>query len=117
MSDNSSAGVAPPASRCRLYARGDGAELTGGRRIQEPCGQDALVDDGCFLHSYALDVEGLRTQAAHAQGIVDDADILGKQLLAETVFQETGLSRDRRTIHRADQMADDRSRHPRIEHD
>jgi len=57
-----------------------------------------------------------RAQPAPAQGIIDDADILGEQLRAETILEEAGLARDRGAIDRADEVADQRARHARIEH-
>ena len=40
-----------------------------------------------------------------------------KILCAHLVFQETHVARDRRTVHSAGEMADERTRHARIEHD
>src|ERR1700722_7504281 len=93
------------------------SEFARGRAIQQPRCQHALIDDGELLDLYAFGVERLRAQSAHPQRIVDDADILGKQLLAETVLQETGLACDRRAIDRADEMTDHRTRYARVEHD
>ena len=87
------------------------------RRIQQPRRQDAIVDQRGLLHLDALGVERLRTQATRTQRIVDDADVLGKQLRAELVLQEAGLARDRSAVDSADEMADQRTGHPRIEHD
>ena len=41
---------------------------------------------------------------------------LANSCCAETVLQETGLARDRGAVHRADEMADQRSGNPGIEH-
>ena len=94
----------------------DQPEFARGRAIQQPRGQHALVDQRELLHLDAFGVEGLRAQAAHPQGIVDDADVLREQLLAEPVFQEAGLARDRGAVDGADEMADQRSRNAGIEH-
>src|SRR6201999_879043 len=75
-----------------------------------------LINDGELLDFDALGVEGLRAQTAYPQRIVDDADVPGEQLLAETILQERSLARDRGAVHRADQMADDRPGNPRIEY-
>ena len=90
-------------------------EFARGRGIKQPRGQDALIDDGELLDRDALGVERLRAQAAPAQRIVDDPDVLCKQLLAHAVLEKTGLARDRGAIDRADQMADQRIGDPRIE--
>ena len=95
----------------------DQPEFARGRAIQQPRGQHPLVDERDLLHFDALGVEGLRPQAAHPQGIVDDADVLRKQLLAHPVFQKARLARDRGAVDGADEMADQRCRHPGIVHD
>ena len=95
----------------------DQSKLPCGCGIQQPRGQHALIDDGELLDLDAFGVERLRAQSAHPQRIVDDADVLGEQLLAEPILEETGLARNRRTVDRADQMTDQRSGNPRIKHD
>src|SRR6202022_2268237 len=77
----------------------------------------ARGDEGEFLDLDALGIERLRAQSAPSQRIVDDADVLAEQLLAETVLEETRLARNRGAVDRADQMADQRSGNPGIEHD
>ena len=94
----------------------DQPEFARGRAIQQPGGQHALIDDRQLFDSDAFGVEGLRAQPSHPQRIVDDADIVGKQLLSEAVFEETGLARNRGAVHGADEMADQRTRNPGIEH-
>src|SRR5258708_4833844 len=66
-------------------AGGDQPEFARGGAVQQPRRQHALIDNGELPDLDALGVEGLRAQAANAQGIVDDAYVLRKQLLAETV--------------------------------
>src|SRR3954465_7984394 len=97
-------------------AGGGETELTRGGAIERPRRQHAFVDQRDLLHGDAFGTERLRAQAAFAQGIVDDADVLGEQLLAELVLQEAGLARDRSAIDGADDMTDQRARDARIEH-
>ena len=95
----------------------DQSELPRGRAIQKPRCQNAVIDDRELFDLDALGVEGLRAQSAHPQRIVDDTDVLCEQPRTETVLQEAGLARDRGAVHRAHEMADQRSGNPGIEHD
>ena len=87
-----------------------------GRAIQQPRGQHTLIDDRQLFDSDAFGVKRLGAEPSHPQRIVDDANIVGKQLLSEAVFEETGLARNRGAVHGADEMADQRTRNPGIEH-
>src|SRR5579872_924144 len=90
-------------------------ELARGRGIEQPRGQHTLIDDRELLHHDALGVERLRAQATLAQGIVDDADIVGKQLLTEAILQEARLARDRGAVDGVDEMADQRTGNAGVE--
>src|SRR5437660_148636 len=123
-SDNASApasrtvSLSSAASRAQMgMSCGDQPEFARGGAIEQPRGQYPLVDQRDLLHAYALGVEGLRAQAAHPQGIVDDADVLREQLLAHPVFQKAGLARDRGAVDGADEMTDQRCRYPGVVHD
>src|SRR5436190_1363798 len=72
----------------------DQPEFARGRAIQQPRRQHPLIDDRQLFDSDTFGVERLRAQPSHSQGIVDDANIVGKQLLSETVFEKTGLARN-----------------------
>src|SRR4051812_4734441 len=97
-------------------AGGDEAEFTRGRAVQQPRGQHALIDDRELLHCDAFGIEWLRAQAAYAQRIVDNANGIAEQLLAEPVLQKTGLARDRGAVRGSDQMTNQRIRDPRVVH-
>ena len=131
MSAISSSGVGVPASRCRLVGPGDGEDDTprwawpvvvrpSSRAVAQSSSQVVSTPSSIsavLLAGDALGVERLRAQAALAQRIVDDADAVRKQLLAELVLQEAGLARDRGAVDGADEMADQRAGDARIEHD
>src|SRR5579872_2995848 len=89
-------------------------EFARGRAIQKPGRQNALIDDRKLLDPDTFGVERLRTQAAPAQGIIDDANMAGEELLAEPVFQKARLARDRGAVDRAHQMADQRAGNARV---
>src|SRR5215831_17469134 len=93
------------------------SELPRGCRIEQPGGQNAVVDDRELLNLDALGIKGLRAQAAQPQRIVNDTNVAGKKLRAEMVLEETRLARDRGAVDRVDEMADQRVRHARIVHD
>src|SRR5205085_9764777 len=92
-------------------------QLARRRAVKEPACQHAVIDHREPAPRDALAVEGMRTLAALAQRVVDDADARPKQALAELVLQEARLARDRCAVDRRRQMPDERARDPRIEHD
>jgi len=71
-------------------------------------------DTTAFTHRVDIQREWL---GALAVRIVVDHDGAVEQLRVQLAQQEAGAARDSRSGHRADQMADQRARHARIEHD
>src|SRR5439155_16419474 len=92
-------------------ASGLETELAGGRAIEEPGREGAVLDDGAARARDTFGVEGLRAQPAPPQRIVDDGDAGRKQAFAQLVAQEARLARDRAAIDRGGEVADERARH------
>ena len=97
-------------------AGGGKAQFARGPAIEQPGAQEAVLDQSEFSAGDAFAVERMRTQRALAQRVVDDADAVGEQLLAQLVAQETGLARDRGAVGGAGKVRNQRARHTRIEH-
>src|SRR6516165_10055058 len=62
------------------------SEFARGCTIEQPRGENAFVDDRELFDFDALGVERLRTQSSPAQRVVDNADVLCEQLLAEPIL-------------------------------
>src|SRR5579883_3604744 len=81
------------------------AELPRRAEIEQPGGEDAVLDDGTPHIGDAFAVEGLRAQAAPAMRVVDDGHARREDLRAQLVLEEAGAARDRRAADGADEMA------------
>ena len=96
-----------PGQSARGVAGRGQAQLGGGGGVQQPGGDDAVLDDVASFDRHALVIEGGRAQAAQAEGIVDHVHARGQDPLTEFVLQEGAAARDGRAGNGAQQGRQD----------